>query len=80
MDIEGFAISQGKEVDGREGVDWGLASDFCSSLVVELGGGDNGGAARVGSRSSVHADLVVLSAGRGDWDSMFNFDVDIDGR
>ena len=80
LDIEGFAVSQGKEVDGRDGVDRTLVSGLCPSLVAKLGGGDNRGAAGVGSRSSVHADLEVFGAGRGNWDSMFNFGVDVDGR
>ena len=80
LDIEGFSVSQGKEVDRREGVDRGLAGNRCSSLVVELGGGGSRSAAGVGSGCSVHADLEVLSAGRGNWDGVFDFDIDVDGR
>ena len=79
LDVEGLVISQGKEVDGREGVDRGLFNDCRSSVVVELGGGGNRSAAGVGSGCSVHADLEVLGAGRGNWDSVFDFDIDIDG-
>ena len=78
LDVEGFAVSQGKEVDGREGVDRGLAGDRCSGLVIELGGRGDGGTG-VGSRSSVHADLVVFGTGRGNWDGMFDLGIDVDG-
>ena len=36
LDIEGLVVSQGKEVDGREGVDRGLSNNRCSGLVIEL--------------------------------------------
>ena len=78
LDVEWLAISQGKEVEGREGVDRALISGFCAGLVAELRGGDNGGAAGVGSRSLVHTDLEVFGTGRMDWDSMFDFVVDVD--
>ena len=80
LDIEGFVVSQGKEVDGREGVDRVLPSDCCSGLVIELGGGGKRSAAGVGSGCSVHADLEVLGAGRGNWDGVFDFDIDVNGR
>ena len=80
LDMEGFSVSQGKEVDGREGVDRGLAGDCCSSLVVKLGGGGNRSAAGVGSGCSVHADLEVFGAGRGNWNGVFDFDINVDGR
>ena len=79
LDVERFVVSQGKEVDGRDGVDRDLLKDRCSSVVVELGGGGNRSAAGVGSGCSVHADLEVLSAGRGNWDGVLDFDIDIDG-
>ena len=79
LDIEGLAVSQGKEVEGREGVDWAFISGLCVGLVAELRGGDNGGATGVGSRSSVHVDLEVFGTGRGDWDSMLDLVVDVDG-
>jgi hypothetical protein len=75
LDIEGLSISQGKEVDRRHGVDR-VCVDALKSLVVELRGGGGG----VGSRSAVHADLEVFGGGSRDWDSMFDFKVDIDGR
>ena len=80
LDVEGLAVSQGKEVEGREGVDWCFRSDCCSSFVVELGGGGNRSAAGVGSGCSVHTDLEVLGAGRGNWDGLFDFDIDVNGR
>ena len=80
LDVEGLTVSQGKEVEGRDGVDWTLISDLGASLVVELRGGDDGGAAGVGSRSSVHADLEVFGIGRGNWDSMLDFGVDVDAQ
>ena len=67
LDVEGFVVSQGKEVDGRDGVDWGLTSDRCSGFIAELRGGGNRSAAGVGSGCSVHTDLEVLSVGRGNW-------------
>ena len=79
LDIKGLAVSQGKEVEGREGVDWALISSLCVSLIAELRGGDHRGATGVGSRSSVHADLEVFGTGRGDWDSMLDLGVDVDG-
>ena len=79
LDIEGLAVSQGKEVDGREGVDWGLASDLGSSLVVELGGVGSRRVDGVGSGGPVHADLIVFGAGRRDWDGMFGLNVDVNG-
>ena len=79
LDVERFVVSQEKEVDCREGVDWGLGKDLCSGLVVELGGGGNRSAAGVGSRSAVHADLEVFGGGSGDWDSMLDFEIDVDG-
>ena len=79
LDVEGLVVSQGKEVDCREGVDRNFRSDCSSSFIVELGGGGNRSAAGVGSGSSVHADLEVLGAGRGNWDGVFDFDIDIDG-
>ena len=78
LDVEGLVVSQGKEVVGREGVDRSLRKDCCSGLVVELRGGGNRSAAGVGSGCSVHADLEVLSTGRGNWDGMFDFDIDVD--
>ena len=78
LDIEGFVISQGKEVEGRDGVDWALVSCFGAGLLAELGGGDDRGGTGVGSGSSVHADLEVFGTGRGDWDSMLDFSVDVD--
>ena len=79
LDIEGLVVSQGKEVDCRQGVDWGLGKDLCSSLVVELGGGGNRSAAGVWSGGSVHADLEVFGVGRGNWDGVFDFDINVDG-
>ena len=79
LDVEGFVVSQGKEVECRDGVDRGLCSDRCSSSVIELGGGGNRSAAGVGSGCSVHADLEVLGAGRGNWDGVLDFNIDIDG-
>ena len=75
LDVEGLSISQGEEVDRRHGVDR-VRVDALESLVVELRGGGGG----VGSRSAVHADLEVFGGGSGDWDSMFDFGVDVDGR
>ena len=75
LDVEGFSISQGKEVDRRHGVDR-VCVNALESLVVELRGGGRG----VGSRSAVHADLEVFGGGSGDWDSMLNLEVDVDGR
>ena len=72
LDVKGFSVSQGKEVDRRHGVDW-VRADVLDSLVVELRGGG------VGSRSAVHADLEVLGGGTRDWDSMFDLEVDVDG-
>ena len=74
LDIEGLSVSQGKEVDRRHGVDR-VRVDVLDSLVVELRGGGGG----VGSRSAVHADLEVFGGGSGDWDSMFDLEVDVDG-
>ena len=74
LDVEGLSVSQGKEVDCRHGVDW-VRVNALDSLVVELRGG--GG---VGSRSAVHADLEVFGGGSGDWDGMFDLEVDVDGR
>ena len=79
LNVEGFVVSQGKEVDSRDGVDRGLAKDCCSSLVVELSGGGNGSAAGVWSGCSVHTDLEILGAGRGNWDGVFDFDIDVNG-
>ena len=79
LDVERLAVSQGKEVEGREGVDRGFLSDCCSGFVVELRGGGNRSAAGVGSGCSVHTDLEVLGVGRGNWDGVFDFDIDIDG-
>ena len=78
LDVEGLVVSQGKEVEGREGVDWGLRNNRCSSIVVELGGGGNRSVAGVRSGCSVHADLEVFGAGRGNWDGVLDFDIDID--
>ena len=75
LDVEGFSVSQGEEVDRRHGVDR-VRVDALESLVVELRGGGGG----VGSRSAVHADLEVFGSGSGDWDSMFNLEVDVNGR
>ena len=75
LDIKGLSISQGEEVDRRHGVDR-VRVDALESLVIELRGGGGG----VGSRSAVHADLEVFGGGSGDWDSMFDFGVDVDGR
>ena len=80
LDVEGLVVSQGEEVEGRDGVDRGLINDRCSSLIVELGSGGNRSAAGVGGRCSVHADLEVFSGGSGDRNGMFDFGVDIDGR
>ena len=79
LDVEGLVVSQGKEVDCREGVDRGLGKDLCSGLVIELGGGGNRSAAGVGSGCSVHTDLEVLGAGRGNWDGVFDFNIDVNG-
>ena len=79
LDIEGLGVSQGKEVDRREGVDRILPSDRGSGLVIELGGGGNRGAAGVGSGCSVHTDLEIFGAGRGNWDGVFDFDIDVNG-
>ena len=79
LDVEGLVVSQGKEVDGRDGVERGLASDCRSGLVIKLGGGGNRSVAGVGSGCSVHADLEIFGTGRGNWDSMFDFDIDVDG-
>ena len=79
LDVEGLVVPQGKEVDGRDGVDRGFRSDRCSSFVVELGGGGNRSAAGVGSGCSVHADLEILGAGRGDWNGLFDFNIDVNG-
>ena len=79
LDVERLVVSQGKEVEGRDGVDWGFRKDCCSSFVVELRGGGNRSAAGVGSGCSVHADLEVFGAGRGNWDGMFDFDIDVNG-
>ena len=75
LDIEGFSVSQGEEVDCRHGVDC-VRVDTLESLIVELRGGGGG----VGSRSAVHSDLEVFGGGSGDWDGMFDFEVNIDGR
>ena len=75
LDVEGLSVSQGKEVDRRHGVDR-VRVDALESLVVELRGGGRG----VGSRSAVHADLEVFGGGSGDWNSMFDFEIDVDGR
>ena len=80
LDVERFSVSQGKEVDCREGVDRVLPGDRCSGLIIELGGGGNRRAAGVGSGCSVHADLEVFGAGRGNWDGVFDFDIDVDRR
>ena len=80
LDVEGFVVSQGKEVDRREGVDRILPNNRCSGFVVELGGGGNRRSAGVGSGCSVHADLEVFGAGRGNWDGVFDFDIDVDRR
>ena len=80
LDVEGLVVSQGKEVEGRDGVDRALASDLGSGLVAELRGRDDGGGAGVGSRSSVHADLVVFGVGGGNWNGVFDLGIDIDGR
>ena len=74
LDIEGFSISQGKEVDRRHGVDR-VRVDALESLVVELRGGGGG----VGSRSAVHADLEVFGGRTRDWDGMLDLEVDVDG-
>ena len=74
MDVERFSVSQGEEIDRRHRVDR-VHVDALESLVVELRGGGGG----VGSRSAVHADLEVFGGGSGDWDSMLDFEVDIDG-
>ena len=79
LDVEGLSVSQGEEVDRRHGVDRGLAGDCCSSLFIELGGGGKRRSAGVGSGGSVHADLEVLGAGRGNWNGLFDFDINIDG-
>ena len=80
LDIEGFAVPQGKEVDGRDGVDQILSSDRCSGLVIELRGGGNRRSAGVRSGGSVHADLEVFGGGGRNWDGVFDFDIDVDGR
>ena len=79
LDVEGFVVSQGKEVDGRDGVDRGLLNDCCSGFVFELGGGNRSDAG-VGSGRSVHTDLEVFGAGRRDRDGVFDFDINVDGR
>ena len=75
LDVGGFSVSQGEEVDRRHGVDR-VRVNALESLVVELRGGGGG----VGSRSAVHADLEVFGGGSGDWDGMFDLEVDVDGR
>ena len=75
LDVRGFSISQGEEVDCRHGVDR-IRVDTLESLVVELRGGGGG----VGSGSAVHADLEVFGSGPGDWNSVLDFEVDMDGR
>ena len=80
LDSGGFSIAQGKEVDGRDRVDWTLVSGLQVDLLTELGNGDVGRGSGVGSRSIVHADLEVFDGGGGDWDSMFDVSVDVDGR
>ena len=80
LNIEGLAVSHGEEIDGRDGADRGLPKDFCSNLVVELRGGGKRSVAGVGSGCSVHADLEVFGAGRGNWDGVFDFDIDVNGR
>ena len=79
LDIEGFAVSQGEEIDGRDGTDRGLPKDLCSSFVVELGDVGSRSAAGVGSGRSVHADLEVFGTGRGNWNDVFDFDIDVNG-
>ena len=75
LDIEGFSVSQGEEVNRRHGVDR-VRVNALESLIVELRGGGGG----VGSRSAVHPDLEVFGGGARDWDGMFDLEVDIDGR
>ena len=79
LDVEGLVVSQGKEVDRREGVDRIPLLNCCSGLVIELGGGGNRRSAGVGSGSSVHADLEVFRSGRGNWDGVLDFDIDVNG-
>ena len=74
LDVEGFSVSQGKEVDRRHGVDR-VRVNALDSLAVELRVGGGG----VGSRSAVHADLEVFGGRTRDWDSMLNLEVDVDG-
>ena len=79
LDIGGLAVSQGEEIDGSDGADRGLPKDFCPSLVVELRGVGSRSVAGVGSGCSVHADLEVLGTGRGNWDGVFDFGIDVNG-
>ena len=75
LDVEGFSVSQGKEIDRRHGVDC-VRVDALESLIVELRGGGGG----VGSRSAVHSDLEIFGGRTRDWDGMLDLEVDIDGR